>query len=146
MSKFNDVARKRFMLDFSRKEATMSQEGLRLLIVEPEPLIAIDIERIIGEAYACTATIVTDFAKAAAGTWDLAVCDCPDLSADYVERLSAIIPKGVAVILVSASETVVQAQVPWPRVGKPFANACLLNAVRKALGAQTDLREAGDTA
>lgn len=124
----------------------MSQEeGLRLLIVEPEPLIAIDIERIIADAYACSATIATDFAKAASDTWDLVICDCPELSADFIERLSASIPKGVAVILVSASETVVQAQAPWPRVGKPFANSCLLAAVRSALAAASGGDEAAET-
>ncbi|MFP1630295.1 hypothetical protein ACLB6G_01020 [Zhengella sp. ZM62] len=121
------------------------QEGLRLLIIEPEPLIAIDIERIIGDAYACTATIATDLAKAASDTWDLVICDCPDLSADYIEHLSASIPKDAAVILVSASDTVVQSEAPWPRVGKPFANSCLLSAVRRALAAASGKDEAAET-
>ncbi|MCB1427365.1 MAG: hypothetical protein R3D65_07720 [Zhengella sp.] len=111
----------------------MSGECLRLLIVEPEPLIAIDIERIVGDIYQCEAMIVTDLAKAPSDAWDLVICDCPELTTCFVTRLTGFLPEGAGVVLVSASDGVVNAQSPWPHVGKPFANSLLLKAVERAL-------------
>lgn len=114
----------------------MSEECLRLLIVEPEPLIAIDIERIVGEAYGCEPTIVADIGKAPPGCWDLVICDCPELTTCFVDRLKDFLSDGTGAILISASDGVVNAHSPWPHVGKPFVNSLLLAAVTKALEAR----------
>ncbi|PHP68941.1 hypothetical protein CSC94_02850 [Zhengella mangrovi] len=112
----------------------MSDQSLNLLIVEPEPLIGIDIERIVSEAFACRTTLVTALAETA-DAWDVVICDCPELTVEFMDRMKRLMEQGTSIVLVSASEVVVRSPSPWRHIAKPFVNGDLIEAVRDTIAA-----------
>ena len=113
--------------------------GERLLIVEEEFLIALDIQRVLEDAHAQTAVFCRNFSEVQAladrlSEFDLAIVNPPPNAAAFAmaERLLAA---GVAVVVCSAfsGELKGTALETAEFVGKPFSDDELLTACRRAL-------------
>jgi DNA-binding response OmpR family regulator len=108
-------------------------QGVRVLVVEREILIAIDIQRILedaGAAEVVLARAASDAAIADAGSWayGLAVIDAQMGAPEAVMLVRALHAAGVPVILVSADRTVAARFTAQAVLEKPFTGASLLAA------------------
>jgi CheY-like chemotaxis protein len=112
----------------------------RLLIVEDEALIALDIQRVVEDAFGQSATVVRDYAEAARvldrlGEFGLAVVAPPRGSGDRPVA-ARLIDAGVAVVVCSAAmiDLTGTPLAGSPTVNKPFTDSELLAACHAALG------------
>lgn len=114
--------------------------GERLLIIEEEFLIALDIQRALEDANAQKAVFARNFAEVAAmgdrvGEFDLAIVNPPHPTADDLAVAQRIVAAGVAVVVCSAFRRNL-AGTPFAGaefIDKPFSDEKLLEACRRAL-------------
>lgn len=113
----------------------------RLLIVEEEALIALDVQRVLKEAFGPEALVVRRFGQAASladrlAEFNLAVVTSPRTPADHAVA-GRLVEAGVAVVVCSA-DTIDLKRTPLagsPTVNKPFTDDELIAACRTALAA-----------
>jgi DNA-binding NtrC family response regulator len=114
--------------------------GERLLIVEEEFLIALDIQRVLEGANAQKAVFARNFGEVAAmgdriGEFDLAIVNPPRPHAGDLAVAQRIVAAGVPVVVCSAFRDSL-ADTPFAMfefVGKPFSDDGLLDACRRAM-------------
>ena len=114
--------------------------GERLLIVEEEFLIALDIQRALEGANAEKTVFARNFTEVAAmgdqiGEFALAIVNPPHPDAADAAVAQRLVAAGVAVVVCSAFHHKL-ADTPFAGaefVGKPFADGDLLDACRRAL-------------
>jgi hypothetical protein len=114
----------------------------RLLIVEDQALIALDIQRVMENAFGREALVVRSFEQAeplvgSFGEFNLAVVTPPRSPGDRAIAYR-LVQAGVAVVVCSAA-MVDLSRTPLagsPRVDKPFTDEDLLAACRAALAAK----------
>lgn len=114
--------------------------GERLLIVEEEFLIALDIQRVLEDANAKAAVFAKNYNELAAlaerlHEFDLAIVNPPGPNSGEVALAERLVAAGIAVVVCSAfrgelADTVLETA---EFVGKPFSDADLLAACRRAL-------------
>ena len=114
--------------------------GERLLIVEEESLIAMDIQRVLQGANAQTAVFARNFGEVASmgdrlGEFDLAIVNPPKRDQSDLAVAQRIVASGIAVVVCSAfgkdlGDTPLAAA---EFVGKPFSDEALLEACRRAM-------------
>lgn len=112
----------------------------RLLIIEDEFLIALEIQRILGDANASSTVFVRDFREAAAiveqfGEFDLAIIN-PPLEDSHESVLAAKLAAAGPAIVICTAAPVELAGTPLEVaevVRKPFADDDLLAACQRAL-------------
>jgi two-component system, response regulator PdtaR len=112
---------------------------LRLLIVEDAFLIALEIQQILEAANAAQTILVRDFTEASAladrfGEFDLAIVNPP--AEDDLEIVGKLAAAGPAIVVSTAAPMDLSGTplAGAPLVIKPFSDADLLAACRKALG------------
>ena len=115
--------------------------GERLLIVEEEFLIALDIQRVLEGANAQKAVFARNFGEVASmgdrlGEFDLAIVNPPKREASDLSVVERIIASGVAVVVCSAFGKDLEGTplATAEFVGKPFSDNALLEACRRAMG------------
>ena len=120
---------------------------LRLLIIEDVFLIALEIQRIIGEANAAETIFLRNFSEAAAladkfGEFDLAIINPPGPSSQ--EIVGRLVAAGPAIVVCTAADTDLSGTplAGAPVVIKPFSDDDLLAACRQALDRKGDRLEA----
>ena len=114
--------------------------GERLLIVEEEFLIALDIQRVLEDANARQSTFARNFAEVAAlggrlDDFDLAIVNAPRPQSSEQEVAESLLAAGLAVVICSAFPEQLD-NTPLAAaefVGKPFSDEALLEACRRAL-------------
>lgn len=114
--------------------------GERLLIIEEEFLIALDIQRALEDANAAKAVFARNYREVAAmgdqlGDFDLAIVNPPDAIVDELDVAQRIVDAGVAVVVCSAFHRDLSGTplAGMEFVDKPFADEVLLAACRRAL-------------
>jgi hypothetical protein len=114
--------------------------GERLLIVEEEFLIALDIQRVLEGANAQKAVFARNFGEVASmgdrlGEFDLAIVNPPKEDSDLAVA-QRIVASGVAVVVCSAfGKNLDETPLATAEfVGKPFSDDALLEACRRAMG------------
>ena len=112
--------------------------GARILIVEDEFLIALDIQRVVEDAGAHQSVLARTFAKAGAlaarfESFDLAIITSPD--AGEAAAASRLIDAGVAIVICSAAHADLSgtALAKVELVYKPFLDEDLVAACERAL-------------
>lgn len=114
--------------------------GERLLIVEEEFLIALDIQRVLEEANAQKAVFARNFSEVASmgdrlGEFDLAIVNPPRKEPADLAVAERIVAAGTAVVVCSAFGKDLD-DTPLATaefVGKPFSDDTLLAACRRAM-------------
>ena len=114
--------------------------GERLLIVEDDFLIALDIQQVLEGANAQRAVFARNYGEVAAmgdrlGEFDLAIVNAPRAEAGDMAVAQRIVAAGVAVVVCSAFRRDLSDS-PFGAaefVDKPFADQDLLEACRRAL-------------
>ena len=117
--------------------------GERLLIVEEEFLIALDVQRVLEEAHAAKAVFARNYKELAAleprfGEFDLAIVTPPKLGTSEGRLLERLAGAGPALVICSATH-VPTADGPAATaelVYKPFSDDELLAACQRALAAR----------
>ncbi len=116
-----------------------SKTGVRVFIVEDEPLISLDVSDMANElgcVVAGTASWVADaLQKARQLTFDLAVLDL-DLTGQRVDPVAEIIMvRGLAIVVATGHETsrIATGLKGWPVIKKPFDTQQLGSAMQGAL-------------
>lgn len=115
--------------------------GLRVLVVEREILIAIDIQRVLEGAGASEVVLARAMSDATISATDLtgyglALIDGQLGSAEAVTLARTLVAQGVPVIVVSADRGVEDAFSVQAFLEKPFTEAELIAACITALGAR----------
>jgi len=114
--------------------------GERLLIIEEEFLIALDIQRILEGANAQKTVFARNFSEVASigdrlGEFDLAIVNPPRKDRSDLAVAERIVASGVAVVVCSAFDKDLD-DTPLAAaefVGKPFSDDALLQACRRAM-------------
>ena len=123
--------------------------GKRVIIVESEFLIALDIQRILENDGAAS----TSFARSAAelnqiaDRWhefDLAIVEVTDLRSANVKLAGTLANSGLATVLTTAGVSRSTAIAGFPIVAKPFTETDLLQACDDALGRRKSLERSLD--
>jgi len=115
----------------------ISLKGLRVLILEDEILIALDLEQLfrdLGVEEVVVARNLDDID--AEGAFDVAVLDLMLAGRSTVEFASVLFARGVPVVFATGRSDAAQllASLPGvPIVDKPFSNEALVRAVAKAM-------------
>lgn len=115
--------------------------GKRVLIVEEEFLIALDIQRVLEAAHAAETTFARTVCEVettppSLGRFDLAIINVPEADPEANTFARALIEAGVALVISSAESTYRQGVPDFPGVpvvSKPFAEEQLLTACALAL-------------
>ena len=114
--------------------------GERLLIVEEEFLIALDIQRVLEDANAQKAVFARNFSEVASmgdqlGQFDLAIVNPPKREPLDLAVAQRIVASGVAVVVCSAFGKDLEGTplATAEFVGKPFSDDTLLAACRRAI-------------
>lgn len=113
--------------------------GERLLIVEEEFLIALDIQRVMESAHAARTVFARNFTEAAAladrfSEFDLAIVTPPRRGSVDQEVADRLATAGPAVVVCSAAQVSLAGELVGSEiVYKPFADEDLLTACRRAL-------------
>ncbi len=118
--------------------------GERLLIVEAEFLIALDIQRVLEDAHAAQAVFARNYNELAAmaerfASFDLAIITPPRLGTADVAVAHRLAEAGPALVICSATKIEIGGT-PLERariVSKPFSDETLLAACRAALADRT---------
>jgi DNA-binding NtrC family response regulator len=121
--------------------------GERLLIVEEEFLIALDIQRVLEDANAQKTVFARNFGEVAAmgdriGEFDLAIVTPPRPDSGDFAIAQRIVAAGVPVVVCSAFRHSL-ADTPLAAaefVDKPFSDDKLLEACRRAMGRRKQLQ------
>lgn len=120
----------------------MQAENIRVWVIEPEILIAMDIERVLTEyaALQCAISFPAGLsADDADGTPDLVICATDDDSHHDIQALRRLATGGAAIVLLTTSdEFVLDTDLDWPCVFKPYDDDSLVLAVGAALKARRD--------
>jgi two-component system, response regulator PdtaR len=115
--------------------------GKRLLVVEGEFLVALDMQRILEEANASSLVFARSIVEAASLSsrfreWDLAIVELQRGSPTALLLIKELLAAGVAVVATSADPSI-KRTVPGfqtvPVLNKPFGDAELLTACTVAL-------------
>lgn len=114
----------------------MGETALRAIVVEPEILIALDVERVLTSVDGWN----MDVAIHTRADLESLQPDC-DLLVYSVELLCpasegsmrAIADSGTAIVILTTSDELMSADLPWIRISKPFRNDELIDAVERAL-------------
>lgn len=117
-------------------------EGARVLIVEAEYLIALDIQRVLESVMAGPVVFARSprDAEGFAGdleAYDLAIIDVPVEGAGAIAFIGRLFALGVPCVAMTASGAFARSGIPGaavPVLGKPFAEAALIAACAKAVG------------
>jgi len=117
--------------------------GERLLIVEEEFLIALDIQRVLEDAHAAKAVFARNYKELAAleprfGEFDLAIVTPPRLGTSEGVLLERLAESGPALVICSATR-VLSGEGKLATAGivyKPFSDDELLDACKRALVAR----------
>jgi DNA-binding response OmpR family regulator len=125
---------------FATKKGDPMLTSRRLLIIEDEFLIALDIQRIVEEANAVQTVFARNYAEAAAladhfAEYDLAIVNPPDSTAREIETAARLAAAGPAIVVCTAAKMDVSST-PFAgaeTVTKPFADGDLLAACERAL-------------
>lgn len=114
--------------------------GERLLIVEEEFLIALDIQRVLEDANAQSAVFCRNFSEVEAladriSEFDLAIVNPPQPNSAGIAMAERLLAAGVALVVCSAYRGELKDPVLATAefVGKPFSDDDLLAACRRAL-------------
>ena len=117
--------------------------GERLLIVEEEFLIALDIQRVLEDAHAAKAVFARNYKELAAlearfGEFDLAIVTPPKLGTSETMLLERLAQSGPALVVCSATRVRIADGVMATAelVYKPFSDDELLDACKRALAAR----------
>ncbi len=113
--------------------------GLRVLVVEREFLIALDLQRIAELAGASACVLANSIDGAIALGPELAECqlalvEVPELDAPARDLLATLAANGVSVVIVTASNAVASDLRDRVVILKPFAEQDVLDAARAAIG------------
>ena len=112
--------------------------GKRVLVVESEFLIALDMQRVLEEAQACETVFARSIEEAAHlehrfPEYDLAVVEMPSQDKSALALARALMTARVAVVATTATSPDIP--LDMPTVIKPFDDASLLTACMAALAA-----------
>jgi hypothetical protein len=118
----------------------MSEDTLRAVVVEPEILIALDVEHVLNsiEGWRMEVTILArDDQLSHAPACDLLVYSAEQLSGMWIDILRTRDQSGTAIVILTTSDELMSADLPWIRISKPFRNSELVEAVEGALQSRT---------
>ena len=118
----------------------MGEQSVRVIIVEPEILIALDVEsvlRSIGEWNMDITTVNAIDTSAQTIACDLLVCSVERLCESVIDFLHAAAGKGAVVVVLTTSDEVLKAGLPWGCIPKPFRDEELADEIVRALGARS---------
>lgn len=117
----------------------MPARPLRAIIVEPEVLIALDVERILDsiDGWAIEVEVISRLqGRGDALACDLLLCAVEHPGSASYRLAEATAATGAAIVLLTTSDELLAADLPWARVPKPFLSEDLVATVVAVLAAR----------